>query len=504
MAALSDAQIIATVADALPVGVWIARAPGGEFVYANENFQRIMGMEGRDDVAVGEYAAPYSIHGRDGAPYPEERMPFVRALVERTTVMADDIVIHRADGGRVFVRAYARPHLDEGEITHVVIAFFDITREVEAEAASSRAEALMRRAQRMESIGNLAGGIAHDFNNLLGVIRTIASILHLKVPEEETRRDLEAIDAATGSAAKLTRALLGFAGHGKNRSEPLSLGEVVESVCRLFGRTLDGRMQLVTDLQAQHRVLGDGSQLEQVVMNLLINASDAMEGKGRITVRTYDEGSDLVLEVEDQGPGVPLELRERVFEPYLTTKTRGGQRSTGLGLATVYGILQSHGATVEVDDAVDGGALFRMTFPASDRVATPATPLLRPARAPGPRGLVLVVDDEPALRRAAQRALEAAGFTVVTAKDGRDAVETYRARGGEIAAVVLDMCMPVLDGRSTFLELQAIDPGVRVLLTTGYALNEEAQEILDLGAVGFLAKPFGLFELSEAVAEVLG
>src|SRR4051794_14600096 len=164
----SEPDFGSAVADELPVGVWVARAPTGEFLYANRRFNDIMGMGARDDVAAGEYAAPYGIYDRAGNPYPEHRMPFVQALAAGTTVVVDDIVIHRTDGAKVNIRAFARPVTGAGgAISHVIIAFIDITREVVAETARAESDRRLGRAQRMEAIGNLAGGIAHDFNNVL-------------------------------------------------------------------------------------------------------------------------------------------------------------------------------------------------------------------------------------------------------------------------------------------------------------------------------------------------
>ncbi|MCB9598313.1 MAG: response regulator [Sandaracinaceae bacterium] len=490
----SDADIVAGIADALPFGVWVARAPGGEFVYANPRFAEIMGMSARADVAVGEYAAPYSIHDRDGNLYPEDRMPFVRALEARETVTVDDIVIHTPTGGRASIRAYARPIFDGDTITHVVIAFLDITREVEAEAR-------LRRAQRMESVGSLAGGIAHDFNNLLAVIRAISSTLLVAEQDPRRREELAAIDSATESAVQLTRSLLAFAGRETVTTEPVSVTELVERLSELLSRALDRRVVLRQDLTSRRRVEGDASQLEQVVMNLVLNARDALAGPGVITLRTRDERGQVVLEVDDTGPGVPVAIRDRVFEPYFTTKRGDGPRGAGLGLATVYGIVEAHGGSIMVTDAPGGGARFQVRLPALGRGARPTPAIPQAAIVPG-QGLILVVDDEPAVRTWTRRALEELGFSVIEAADGEEALRVYAEHSGDVRAIVLDMTMPGLDGRATFLALREIDPNVRVLLTSGYALNEEARAILDLGVDGFLAKPFGVRQLSAAMAEL--
>ena len=496
MAGPSDEQIISGIVDALPMGVWVARAPGGELVYANARFAEILGLDARADVGVGEYAEPYAIHDRDGALYPEDRMPFVRALQARETVVVDDIVIHRTDGGRTHIRADARPIFDGEEISHVLVAFFDITREVEAETQ-------LRRAQRMESIGNLAGGIAHDFNNLLAVVRTIVSTLLLGEKEPKRREALESIDAATESAVQLTRSLLGFSGRGKNLAAPVDIDALVSSLSEMLVRVLDRRITLRTELDARRSVQADASQLEQVVMNLVLNARDALDGCGVITVRTRSSGAHLVLEVDDSGPGVPRSIRGRIFEPYFTTKKGHARHSAGLGLATVYGIVEGHGGTVEVLDAVDGGARFQVCLPALGDAPAPSRPSERPQEIVKGEGLILLVDDDDAVRGSLASGLEAIGYTVARARDGEEAVECFRKEPGGFAGVLLDMSMPKLDGRGTYLALRELDPEVRVLLMTGYALNEEAQEILDLGVRGFLAKPFRLGDLSEALTQLL-
>ena len=500
---LSDEEIIARIGEGLPVGVWVARAPGGEFVYANETFREIMGLPGLEEVARGEYAEPYRIHDRSGALYPESSMPFVRALEARETVMTDDIVIHRTDGARVNVRAYARPVFEEGEITHVVVAFFDITREVEAETARAESEARLHQAERMQSLGTLAGGIAHDVNNLLGAISLIVSSLAVDEVDAERRADLGKIEEVVQTATGLARSLLTFSGRGKNLTAPVSLNDVVLGVQRLVAHGADKRIRLSNALRASRGVLGDYARLEQVVLNLLLNAADAMPEGGRIVVSTRDDGPEVVLEVEDDGGGVPPEIRARVFDPFFTTKRDGPRRSTGLGLATVYGIVDSHGGTVEVADAPGGGALFRLRFPASERpVARQVAP---EPDAPPVRGegLVLVVDDEQVLREAALEVLGSLGYRTVGASDGLQALQVVEQRGAEIDVVLLDMSMPGMDGEQTYRAMREIRADLPVLLTTGYALNDAAQRVLDLGVRGFIEKPWSLSKISRALADVL-
>jgi two-component system cell cycle sensor histidine kinase/response regulator CckA len=517
-------RIAAAVADELPVGVWVARAPSGEFLYANQRFHEIMGMSARADVAAGEYAQPYGIRDRDGNPYPEDRMPFVRALTARTTISVDDIVIHRTDGARVNIRAFARPVFGaDGEIDHVVIAFIDITREATAETGRAESERRLRQAQRMEAIGNLAGGIAHDFNNLLTGLKLLAAGLALHERDPDRQAAFGAIDELTDRAASLTRALLGFAGQGKHRSAPVGLNPMARNLAEIFRRTLLGVATIETRLDAPGDaiVIGDASQLEQVLMNLVVNARDAVvlhDQPGRITVATralevaagdstdVGPGHWLVIEVSDNGPGIPVELRDRVFEPYFTTRTDGPSPGSGLGLATVFGVVDRHGGVVVIDDAPEGGALVRAYLPAvaAQPLASsaPVAPVAA-ARMTG-SGPVLVVDDEPLVRTALSRVLTLAGYDVSAVGSGAEAVELVRARPGRFRAIVLDLVMPGMGGRATYQAVRELDPHVPVLLVSGHAANEEVQAMLDLGVRAFLPKPCSLHDLSAAIAAIAG
>ncbi|HUJ61277.1 MAG TPA: ATP-binding protein [Kofleriaceae bacterium] len=504
----SDHEIIPSLADDLPVGLWVARAPHGEFVYANRMFAEIMGQPGRDDVQVGGYSEPYGICTRDGKPYPESRLPFVRALEERRVVVVDDLMIVRPDRSRVDVRAFARPVANAaGAITHVVIAFIDITREVAAERARVDSEQRLHRAQRLEAIGTLAGGIAHDFNNLIFGIKLIANDLAAHEADEERRASLQLIDDITERSAMLTRSLLGFARRGKHRAMPVALDDTIQAMRELLARTLVG-VAVEFELAAEGRgtVIGDQSQLEQVVMNLVVNARDAVHDTsgGRVLVRTYSAEGQVVLEVADNGPGIPHELRERVFEPYFTTKLQGAERGTGLGLATVFGIVESHGGAIEIASGLDGrGTTMRVQLPAHDR-ASAAVPAPRSRATPaGDGGVVLVVDDDAIVRRAVTVALSNLGYTPIEAGGGNEAIAIYRARQPEVRAVVLDMVMPAMSGRATYAALRELDPGVCVLLMSGHAMNEDAQGLIDLGVRGFLSKPFSLEALARALAGVL-
>jgi len=502
----SDHDIIHAIADDLPVGIWVARAPNGEFVYANRTFAEIMGQVGRDDAKVGSYSAPYGICTREGKPYPEERMPFVRALQERRVVVVDDLTIHRPDATFVHVRAFARPvPNDVGIITHVVIAFFDVTREVEAEAARAESDRRLQRGQRLEAIGTLAGGVAHDFNNLIFGVKLLAAELAVHENDPDRRRSLALIDDITERSAMLTRSLLGFARRGKHRASPVALDDLIGGMAELLTRTLGG-VSVSFELEADRRgtVIGDRAQLEQVVMNLAVNASEAIAEAGRggrIVLRTRSEGDMVVFEVSDDGPGIRVELRERVFEPYFSTKTP--ERGTGLGLATVFGIVETHGGTIEIADGVGGrGTTMRVRLPAARVVAERERPHV-PREIPEGSGTVLVVDDDELVRRSVASALRSLGYDTIEADGGAEALEVYRDRKHDLRAVVLDMVMPGMNGRATFAAMREVDPEIPVVLMSGHTMNEEIQSVLDDGARGFLTKPYSVEMLARSIADAI-
>jgi two-component system cell cycle sensor histidine kinase/response regulator CckA len=393
-----------------------------------------------------------------------------------------------------------------------VIAFFDVTREVEAEAARAESDRRLQHGQRLEAIGTLAGGVAHDFNNLIFGVKMIAAELASGERDPKRREALGLIDDLTERSATLTRSLLGYARRGKHRAMPVSVNDVVTAMSELLRRTLAG-VDLGFQLEASDRgtVVGDQSQLEQVIMNLVLNARDAVAAAGRVVVRTRDLGSPsdpdamrfVVLEVVDDGPGIADDIRDRVFEPYFTTKTTGPEHGTGMGLATVFGIAESHGGSVEIDAGLFGrGTTMRVVLPAASR-PTLTRPRPTAAELPKGSGMIMVVDDDPKVRKVVTSSLGALGYDTVEANGGNEAVRIYRERHDEIRGIVLDMIMPGMTGRATYLALRDVDPEVPVLLMSGHTHNEHVQEILDLGVRNFVSKPYSIGALAKAMAELI-
>ena len=382
----------------------------------------------------------------------------------------------------------------------------------------AQSEARLRQSEKMEAIGRLAGGIAHDFNNQLAAILCCLDLL--KISRRDDSRATSALDAASTAArraADLTSQLLAFARKGSRFTESVELHGIVHEVIALLGHSIDKRIEIREDLPDDALVVtGDSTQLHSALLNLALNARDAMPDGGTITFsarlltvdrRTCEaEGLDLepgryaVLSVADTGEGLTDEVRERAFEPFFTTKPAG--EGTGMGLAAVYGTARVHRGAVTVASAPGRGSTFSLYLPASREVAGLArTPTpIRDVNAP--RLKILVVDDEPTLRETVTAALEALGHEVFTCGDGEHAIEMYRDRGPAIDVVVLDMMMPKLNGRQTFLALHDLDPEVCVLLASGYSVDREAEAALAAGAAGFIQKPFRMTELNRRLIEL--
>ena len=378
-----------------------------------------------------------------------------------------------------------------------------------------RLENQVQQVQRMDAIGTLAGGIAHDFNNLLMGIQGRASLMRMNASKDnDALEQLAGIDECVQSAAGLTSQLLGLARGGKYETKPTNLNELIERSIELIGRThkdLSIRVELEPEPWTSEV---DRNQIEQVLLNLLVNAWQAMPSGGQIQVesrnvtldpaessaRNIDGREFVLISVQDDGEGILPDNLSRIFEPFFTTKTK--ERGTGLGLASAYGIVCNHGGTIEVESARGEGAVFRVYLPARRRSAPQAS--ARPnAELPLGNETVLLVDDEQVVLDATGPLLERLGYTVVLASSGAEAVELVRRQSGHIDLVMLDMVMPELSGAATFHHLREIVPKLKVLLASGYSIEGEATTLLAHGCDGFIQKPFAIEPLATKLRELL-
>jgi signal transduction histidine kinase/ActR/RegA family two-component response regulator len=379
-------------------------------------------------------------------------------------------------------------------------------------------EEQLLQSQKMEAIGQLAGGIAHDFNNLLTVIRSYGSLVLRDIPEGGANRDeINEIIAASDRAAALTAQLLAFSRKQVLQLQPVALNDVVHDVDRMLRRLIGEDIELVTRTHDDiHTVYADPGQLEQVLVNLAVNARDAMPNGGRLTIETMnaelsvdDEhrhigsaaGEYVMLAVSDTGMGIPREVLSKIFDPFFTTKERG--KGTGLGLSTVYGIVKQIGGDIWIYSEPGEGTTFKIYLPRFDDELTKNIPVHTPESVAGGTETILLVEDDPALRVLAERILTSYGYAVLVAPSGDEAktlVEGYR---DEIDLVLTDVVMPGIGGRSTAEQLTQLRPGLRVVFMSGYTDDEVVRRgIIDRSTV-YLQKPFTPEQLGHKVRETL-
>ena len=360
----------------------------------------------------------------------------------------------------------------------------DVTERYEAEQALRKSEEKLRQSHKIEAVGRLAGGIAHDFNNLLTAILTTSQLALADLPEGHAlRADLEEIQGAGERAANLTRQLLAFSRRQVLRPRVLDLGGAVADMQKMLVRLIGEDIELFSDSELGCRVCADPGQIEQVILNLALNARDAMPRGGKLTLRTQtvelhqDDGLRMFgcviprgryvqLQVEDTGAGMDEHTLQRIFEPFFTTKEFG--KGTGLGLATVYGIVKQSGGYIRVISAVGRGSTFEMYLPASGQAPSAAEPSEPEGEVPAGRGeTVLLVEDEDAVRQAARRTLSRSGFLVVEARNGAEALQRWREQTA-VDLVISDLVMPEMGGRELLRQLRADAPRLKVLFTSGY------------------------------------
>lgn len=408
-------------------------------------------------------------------------------------------------------------HPPVNDIPLLLLAVTDITERKSAENKRLQLERQMQETQKLESLGVLAGGIAHDFNNLLTVILGNASLALDELPPNSDARDsLEAIEHTALRAAELCRQMLAYSGKGRFVIEPIQFGTLIGEMVSLLKASISKKAILNLNLRESLPALrGDPSQIRQIVMNLVINASEALgEHAGAITLSTglmdgsperlaaayldeqLAEGPYVWLEVADTGCGMDPETQRRIFEPFFTTKFTG----RGLGLSAVLGIVRGHQGALKVHSEPGKGTTFKVLFPAApqDKPTLPRQGETQSVAWKG-AGTILLVDDEESVRTMGNRMLERNGFRVLTAADGREALEIYRARRDEIALVLLDLTMPDLDGEETFHELRRIDPNVRVVMSSGYTESEIIPRFAGQPLAGFLQKPYSTAALMDCL-----
>ncbi len=422
---------------------------------------------------------------------------------------------HKKKSGMVFPAEITAEHfIMKGRQVHV-IAVRDISFRLKAEEERKRLQTQIYQAQKMETIGTLAGGVAHDFNNLLGSIMGHASLGLIKIkPDDPTYEHLTVIERLTHNGEMLTKHLLGFARKGKYEVKATNLNELIPRQNLIFGRT-HKHINIVENLGVNLWMVDvDQGQIEQVLFNIYINAVQAMPGNGSVIVTTKNAfledtsafqfpvkpGKYVEVSVRDTGNGMEETTRRKIFEPFFSTKEKGV--GTGLGMASVYGIVKNHGGYIHVKSQLGKGATITMLFPCSEKKSSDNECLRKDVLKTG-SGTILVVDDEEEMLNVATDMLRTVGYKVLPAKNGREAIALYREKKEEIDLVVLDMIMPDMDGKKTFAKLKEININVKVLVQTGYILDSKKEEDFFEECCGVITKPFSIAKLSERIEMAL-
>jgi two-component system cell cycle sensor histidine kinase/response regulator CckA len=503
-AALSEREeLFREMADNIHEIFWLMDWKGQRMMYASPAFERLTGRKVVD--LMKRFDAWLDVVHADDRNAAIESLQRVIASGEEEE---QEYRILRPDGT---VRSILNRGFAIRDGTGKVVRIAGIAQDV---TEKKKLEEQLRRSQKLEAIGTLAGGIAHDFNNLLMGIIGNTSIMAMDIDESHPhRKNLRSIEACVRNGANLTRQILEFARGGRYEVLASDMTEIVRASAEMFGRTRKEIVIHTRFLPDLWVVEVDRSQIGQVLINLFVNAWQAMPGGGELYLETANAQLDdhavaphavppgryVKVSVTDNGVGMDDATRARIFDPFFTTKELG--RGTGLGLASAYGIVKSHGGFITVYSEPGRGSTFNVYLPASEKQA--ALEPDRPSAVPGGTETILVVDDEEVVLSVGRQMLEKIGYGVLTARNGPEALDLFARRGGEIGLVVLDMILPGEESGSVFDRLRAQNSRLKVLLASGYSINGHARAILDRGCRGFIQKPFSLVELARKIREIL-
>jgi len=510
-------RIMQLILDTAPVGIWMLDA-NRRIKFINRAFADAVGVSEQSFLQATDYAE--LLQGQAGNRF----MASDDRCFETGSLTVSQEQIPCADGKTHIFDVVKAPLRDEqGEIAGLVGIAIDATARIEADAEKEKMQQQVEHTQRLESLGVLAGGIAHDFNNLLTSIMGNAAMAERKVVYDPVagKKCLTKIVQSSEKAALLCKQMLDYSGKGHFIIKPINLSAMVEGVTSLLGASIHSTIELNYHLAHQLPCIeADEAQLQQVVMNLVINASDAIGEKGgTITLSTghlhadarllaksalphddkLDEGEYVVLEVSDTGCGMDKDTRQRLFEPFFTTKFTG----RGLGMSAVQGIIRGHKGAVSVDSEPGRGTTFKILFPVSAKRVEESKPCNTEFVDWQAAGTVLIIDDEEIIREIAALMLEDFGFQTITAVDGLDGVDAYKRHQSDIVAVLMDMTMPRLDGEGCFRKLRQIDPNVQVILSSGYNEQDVTGRFSGEGLAGFVQKPYHPDALRDAMRQFM-
>ncbi|MCG2778596.1 MAG: response regulator [Desulfobacterales bacterium] len=436
---------------------------------------------------------------------------------ERHMVSEDESIL--SSGKSVWIAWTYKPIFDGSkQLKEILCIGNDITELKRSDKEKKTLEAQLQGAQKMEAIGTLAGGIAHDFNNILQAIIGYTQIMLMgKDLSDPDHEKLEAIESSAQRASELTKRLLIFGRKVESKLRPVDLNQEVVQVSKMLERTIPKMISIELNFSENLQVInGDPVQIEQIMMNMGVNARDAMPDGGRLFFETKNvtldvkfcknhlgasPGEYVLLKVSDTGHGMDKELQEHIFEPFFTTKQIG--KGTGLGLAMVYGIVKSHGGYITCMSEPGEGTAFSIYFPIIESEIDSRVSKEAEAPIKGGTETILLVDDEESIRQLGEELLGSFGYTVLTAPDGESALELYEKENEQVDLVILDLSMPGMGGKRCLEKLVEMNPRVKVIIASGYSVNGPTKDAVDAGAKGFVGKPYEIRQMLQAIREVM-
>lgn len=497
-------KLLATILENAPAVISI-KDLNGKYLVINDEFEKVFNLDKREiinktDKELFDDHLARSFHLN------------MSEVIRKGEPMQFEEVIPKNDGPHLYISNKFPVYNKDGEIYAVGSMSTDIS-------DKRNLEIRLRQSEKMQAVGQLAGGVAHDFNNQLAGIIGYSDMIKEKSENDASIQEyVKYILTAAKRSSELTDQLLAFARKGKYQSVIVNIHEIIDETIALLKRSISKKIELKENFCSKNlKVLGDATQLQNVILNLAVNSCDAMDDGGELIISTeltfldnkfckkssytIKPGMFIQITVEDDGQGIPQENLNRIFEPFFTTKEPG--QGTGMGLSAAYGTIKNHNGAIDIESEINEGTKIIVYLPEAQNEENKSVEKEIPEESVKGFGEIVVIDDESVIRRMISRILPSLGYNVKDFEKGTEAIEYYRNHYNDIDLVIVDMIMPEMDGKDVFKALYKINPNVKILLSSGFSIEGDAQKLIDMGAQGFIHKPYRKAELSRKVAEIL-